>query len=65
MYIYDKDSNRLLNYQSHDNFNLESVKMLFNQNPNMNIEKYENDIYEKLDRERILMKDLSQDFVKD
>jgi len=53
--MYDNYSNRLVSYQSHPDFDSESISDL--NNVVLLKEDYDNEIYDKLDKERILMKD--------
>jgi hypothetical protein len=54
IFIYDDQKNRLVHYQSHSEFTLESLNKCANNSNNVSIEKYDNDNYDIMENERII-----------
>ena len=54
IFIYDNFKNRLVHYQSHPEFTLESLNDCANNSNAVSIEKYNNDNYEMMEKERII-----------
>ena len=59
MFIWDNEKSRLVHYQSHTGFDLSSACKLFNLGDfnRIKIEKFDNEHYDILDKERIIKDD--------
>lgn len=63
MFIYDNEKNRLVQYQSDSGFNLQDVCKLFSTDKevsHLQLERYDNDNYEMMDKERIVKEDAAK-----
>jgi len=60
MFIYDREKNSLVHYQSHIDFDLAATCKLFSPSDivDLKMEKYDNDNYEMMDKERIIKEDV-------